>query len=321
MNFTEIGNNGQVEGFAVIKQCDRKTAKNGNAYLDIVLSDKSGEIFAKLWDYNEVSHGKYENDMFVKIRGTLLKYNGNDQLRIEKIRPVTNSDNVNVADYVKSADYDGNEMFDSLVSKVSAFQDEELKKIVLYLLDSNKEKILFYPAAYRLHHAIRCGLLMHTASIVKLCEGVCLVYPFVNRELLISGAILHDIAKTVEFNVRETGLASGYTVDGNLIGHLVKGAMMVEEAAKKLSIDSEKSMLLQHMILSHHGEPDFGAAVRPQFLEAELLSELDLMDARVYEIMSAVEGLEKGEFSQRLWALEDRKFYKYNDAELKVDIF
>lgn len=321
MNFTEIGNNGQVEGFAVIKQCDRKTAKNGNAYLDIVLSDKSGEIFAKLWDYNEVSHGKYENDMFVKIRGTLLKYNGNDQLRIEKIRPVTNSDNVNVADYVKSADYDGKEMFDSLVSKVSAFQDEELKKIVLYLLDSNKEKILFYPAAYRLHHAIRCGLLMHTASIVKLCEGVCLVYPFVNRELLISGAILHDIAKTVEFSVRETGLASGYTVEGNLIGHLVKGAMIVEEAAKKLSIDSEKSMLLQHMILSHHGEPDFGAAVRPQFLEAELLSELDLMDARVYEIMSAVEGLEKGEFSQRLWALEDRKFYKYNDAELKVDIF
>lgn len=320
MNFTEIGNNGQVEGFAVIKQCDRKTAKNGNAYLDIVLSDKSGEIFAKLWDYNEVSHGKYENDMFVKIRGTILKYNGNDQLRIEKIRPVTNSDNVNVADYVKSADYDGKEMFDFLVSKVSAFQDEELKKIVLYLLDSNKEKILFYPAAYRLHHAIRCGLLMHTASIVKLCEGVCLVYPFVNRELLISGAILHDIAKTVEFSVRETGLASGYTVEGNLIGHLVKGAMMVEEAAKKLSIDSEKSMLLQHMILSHHGEPDFGAAVRPQFLEAELLSELDLMDARVYEIMSAVEGLEKGEFSQRLWALEDRKFYKYNNAELKVDI-
>lgn len=320
MNFTEIGNNGQVEGFAVIKQCDRKTAKNGNTYLDIVLSDKSGEIFAKLWDYNEVSHGKYENDMFVKIRGTILKYNGNDQLRIEKIRPVTNSDNVNVADYVKSADYDGKEMFDSLVSKVSVFQDEELKKIVLYLLDSNKEKILFYPAAYRLHHAIRCGLLMHTASIVKLCEGVCLVYPFVNRELLISGAILHDIAKTVEFSVRETGLASGYTVEGNLIGHLVKGAMMVEEAAKKLSIDSEKSMLLQHMILSHHGEPDFGAAVRPQFLEAELLSELDLMDARVYEIMSAVEGLEKGEFSQRLWALEDRKFYKYNDSAFKVDI-
>lgn len=320
MNFNEIGKAGLVEGFAVIKQCDKKTAKNGNAYLDIVLTDKDGEVFAKLWDYNETAHGKYENDMFVKVRGTLLKYNGNDQLRIEKIRPVVDSDNVNVADYVKSADYSGEEMFNALVAVVDDFKDDDLKKIVLYLLEENKQKILYFPAAFRLHHAIRCGLLMHTTSIVRLCEGVCKVYPFVNRELLISGAILHDIAKTIEFDVRETGLASGYTVEGNLIGHLVKGAMMIADATEKLGSDKEKSMLLQHMVLSHHGEPDFGAAVRPLFLEAELLSELDLMDARVYEIMSAVEGVEKGGFTNRLWALEDRKFYKYNDEKLKVNL-
>lgn len=320
MNFNEIGKAGLVEGFAVIKQCDKKTAKNGNAYLDIVLSDKDGEIFAKLWDYNEVSHGKYENDMFVKVRGTLSQYNGNDQLRIEKIRPVIDADNVNVNDYVQSADYSGEEMLSALVNIVSAFKDEDLKKIVLHLLEKNKQKILFFPAAFRLHHAIRGGLLMHTTSIVRLCEGVCKVYPFVNRELLISGAILHDIAKTIEFDVRETGLASGYTIEGNLIGHLVKGAMMIAEATDKIGADKEKSMLLQHMVLSHHGEPNFGAAVRPLFLEAELLSELDLMDARVYEIMSAVEGINKGEFTNRLWALEDRKFYKYNDEKLKVNL-
>ena len=320
MNFKEIGSAGQVEGFAIIKQCDRKTAKNGNTYLDLMLSDKEGEVSAKLWDYSEVSHGKYETDMFVKVRGTLLKYNGNDQLRIERIRPVVDSDNVNVSDYVKSADYSGEDMMNFLVSTVSAFKNDDLKKLVLFLLGENKEKLLYFPAAFRLHHAIRCGLLMHTASIVRLCDGVCKVYPFVNREMLISGAILHDIAKTTEFEVRDSGLASGYTVEGNLIGHLVKGAMMVEKAAEKLSIDKELSLLLQHMVLSHHGEPNFGAAVRPQFLEAELLSQLDLMDARVYEIMSAVENVEKGEFSQRLWALEDRRFYKYNDASLKVDI-
>lgn len=320
MNFKETGSAGLVEGFAVIKQCDRKTAKNGNAYLDMVLSDKDGEISAKLWDYTEVSHGKYEADMFVKFRGTLLKYNGNDQLRIERLRPVLDSDNVNISDYVKSADYSGEEMLKFLISVVNAFKKEDLKKIVLYLLDENKEKILYFPAAYRLHHAIRCGLLLHTASIVRLCEGVCKVYPFVDRELLISGAILHDIAKTTEFEVRDSGLASGYTVEGNLIGHLVKGAMMIEKAAEKLSTDKELSLLLQHMVLSHHGEPNYGAAVRPQFLEAELLAQLDLMDARVYEIMSAVENVEKGEFSQRLWALEDRRFYKYNNASLRVDI-
>lgn len=320
MNFNEIGGNGLVEGFAIIKQCDKKTAKNGNSYLDLVLSDKDGEIFAKLWDYNEITHGKYENDMFVKVRGAVSQYNGHDQLRIEKIRPVISSDNVNVSDYVKSADYSGEDMLNFLLATVKGFKDEDLKKIVTYLLEENKEKILYFPAAFRLHHAIRCGLLMHTSSIVRLCEGVCKVYPFVNRELLISGAILHDIAKTVEFDVRETGIASGYTVEGNLIGHLVKGAMMVADATKILNIDSEKSMLLQHMILSHHGEPEFGAAVRPSFLEADLLSQLDSMDARIYEIMDAVSGIEKGEFTQRLWALEDRKFYKYNDAELKVDI-
>lgn len=320
MNFTEIGNNGLVEGYAVIKQCDKKTAKNGNFYLDLVLSDKDGEIFAKLWDYNEVSHGKYDTDSFVKVRGMISQYNGHDQLRIDRIRPVVESDGVNVADYVKSADYTGEEMLNYLISTVNNFKDEDLKKIVTHLLNENKEKILYFPAAFRLHHAIRCGLLMHTSSIVKLCENVCKVYPFVNRELLISGAILHDIAKTVEFDVGDTGIASGYTVEGNLLGHLVMGAMMVKEASQKLNIDKGKSLLLQHMIISHHGEPDFGAAVRPLFLEAELLSQLDLMDARVYEIMDAVSSIEKGEFTNRLWALEDRKFYKYNDATLKVDI-
>lgn len=320
MNFKEIGNNGLVEGFAVIKQCDKKMTKNGSYYLDLVLSDKDGEIFAKVWDYNEASHGQYDTDGFVKVRGIISQYNGHDQLKIERIRPVIESDNVDVSDYVKSADYTGEEMFSHLLSLVNSFKDEDLKKIVSYLLNENKEKILYFPAAFRLHHAIRCGLLMHTASIVKLCESVCKVYPFVNRELLISGAILHDIAKTVEFDVKETGIASGYTVEGNLIGHLVMGAMMVKEAGQKLSIDKEKSMLLQHMIISHHGEPEFGAAVRPLFLEAELLSQLDSMDAKVYEIMDAVSGIEKGEFTNRLWALDDRKFYKYNDAELKVDL-
>ncbi len=320
MNFKEIGNNGLVEGFAVIKQCDKKMAKNGSNYLDIVLSDKDGEIFAKLWEYNESAHGKYETDMFVKIRGAISQYNGHDQLKIERIRPVIESDNVDVSDYVKSADYSGEEMYNHLISLVNSFKDEDLKKIVSYLLEDNKEKILFFPAAFRLHHAIRCGLLMHTASIVKLCESVCKVYPFINRELLISGAILHDIAKTIEFDVKETGIASGYTVEGNLIGHLVMGAMMVREAGQKLNIDSEKSILLQHMIISHHGEPEFGAAVRPLFLEAELLSQLDSMDAKIYEIMDAVSGIEKGEFTNRLWALDDRKFYKYNDETLKVDL-
>ncbi len=320
MNFKDVGN-GQVEGFAVIKHCEVKSAKNGSTYLDLTLSDKEGEIFAKIWDYTPSLTNKIEADMLVKVRGKLQKYRDNDQLIIDRIREAVDSDNVSLDDYVKSADYKGEDMFDAIIKIVSEFKDEDLKKLVLYLLEENREKLVCFPAAFKLHHAIRGGLMMHTLSIVRLCEGVCGVYPFVNRELLISGAVLHDIAKTTEFAISGTGLASGYTVEGNLIGHLVKGAMLISEAAEKLGTDKEKSLLLQHMVISHHKEPEYGAAVRPLFLEAELLSQLDMMDACVYEIMDATAGIKKGEFTNRLWALEDRKFYRHNDALLDVNLF
>lgn len=320
MNFKDVGN-GQVEGFAVIKHCEVKSAKNGSTYLDLTLSDKEGEIFAKIWDYTPSLTNKIEADMLVKVRGKLQKYRDNDQLIIDRIREAVDSDNVSLDDYVKSADYKGEDMFDAIIKIVSEFKDEDLKKLVLYLLEEKREKLVCFPAAFKLHHAIRGGLMMHTLSIVRLCEGVCGVYPFVNRELLISGAVLHDIAKTTEFAISGTGLASGYTVEGNLIGHLVKGAMLISEAAEKLGTDKEKSLLLQHMVISHHKEPEYGAAVRPLFLEAELLSQLDMMDACVYEIMDATAGIKKGEFTNRLWALEDRKFYRHNDASLDVNLF
>ena len=218
-------------------------------------------------------------------------------------------------DLVQSADYSGEFMYEKLIERVNAFSDEELKKLVLHMYEQRKDVLLTWPAAYRLHHAVRGGLLMHTLSIVKLCEGVCEVYPFVNKDLLLTGAMLHDIAKTTEYDVGASGIASGYTVEGNLIGHLVKGAMLVDEAATELSISREKAMLVEHMLISHHGEPEYGAAVRPMFLEAELLSELDLMDARVYQIAHAIENVEENGFSSRLWALEDRRIYKHETKQ------
>ena len=272
MNFTSIDNKGLVEGFCLIKTIDRKTSSKGDSYLDMTLGDSDGEINAKLWRYVPELHGEYEANQIVKVRGVISEYNGNDQLKIDRIRHTSMEDNVKAEDFVKSADYSGEQMFNELLSITNNFSDDELKSIVTTILNDNRQRILYWPAAFKLHHAVRGGLLLHTLSIVRLAQAVCKIYTFVDEELLISGAILHDIAKTVEFDVKETGIASGYTVEGNLIGHLVMGAMMVKEAGQKLLIDKEKSMLLQHMILSHHGEPEFGAAVRPLFLEAELLS-------------------------------------------------
>ncbi len=323
MNFIPVDNKGTVEAFCIVKSCDKKTSSKGDSFLDITLSDKSGEINAKLWSYSPAEHGEYGADDLVKVRGTLSKYQGADQLRIDRIRPVLPSDNVSLEDFVKSADYSGEEMFEELIKIADSFGDITLKTIVKILLERNRESLVFWPAAYKLHHAIRGGLLLHTLSIVRLCESVCKVYPNVDRELLIAGAMLHDIAKTNEFEVSATGTATGYSVKGNLIGHLAEGAMMIREVAREFSLDEETAMLLEHMVLSHHGDPEFGACQRPMFLEAILLSQLDMLDATVYEVNDAVEPLEKGEFSGRMWALDNRKLYNHSrkKGEEKLKLF
>ncbi len=323
MNFTPIDNKGLVEGFCLVKSVDRKTSSKGDSYLDLMLGDSEGEINAKLWRYVPEIHGEYTANEIVKVRGLVSEYNGNDQLRIERIRHCEPTDNVKAEDFVKSADYSGEEMFGELVKIVEGFKDNDLKTIVLEILNDNRLEILYWPAAFKLHHAMRGGLLLHTLSIVRLAQSVCKIYPFADSELLISGAVLHDIAKLKEYNVADSGIATGYSVEGNLLGHLTMGAMMVNEYAKKLGTNPKTAMLLEHMLLSHHGEPDFGAAVRPAFIEAELLSELDLMDSRVYEMREAVMATAPDDFSAKLWAMDNRKLYNHNRTDLnkKTEIF
>lgn len=322
MNFIPAGANGLVDCFLLVKASNKKTSSKGDDYLDMTLADKSGEINAKLWSYVPNLHGDYQPGDIVKIRGTVSQYNGTDQLRIDKIRHATPGDQVDTSQLVQTADYSGEAMFSELVSIAEGFKDEDLKSLTLTLLGENKDKLLYWPAAFKLHHAIRSGLMMHVLSIVRLAQRVAEVYPFIDRDLLLAGAMLHDIAKTAEYEMTPSGLASGYTVKGNLVGHLAMGAMMIEDAARRLEVDSEVVMLLQHMVLSHHGEPEFGAAVRPAFIEAELLSQLDMMDARMYEMREATANAANGEFTGKLWSMDNRKLYNHGredfDKETKL---
>ncbi len=314
----EFGTNGATDGFLLVKTADRKVTAKGMPYLDLNLSDKTGEINAKLWDYHEEVQGVFEPGTIVKIRGTVAPYNGVDQLRIEKIRKAIPADGVDPSDFVPSSDVSGEQLFSELMLIAEDFENSEIKKIVIAIYNEYKEKLVFWPAAFRLHHAIRGGLLYHTLSIVRLAQSVAKIYPSVNKDLLIAGAMLHDIAKTDEFVVNEVGTASGYSLEGNLVGHLAKGAMIIGNFAERLSISEETKLLLQHMVLSHHGEPEFGAAVKPMFLEAELLSELDLMDARVYELTEAIGNVNTGEYTNKMWALDNRKFYNHGLNEVNT---
>ena len=158
---------------------------------------------------------------------------------------------------------------------------------------------------------------MWSLSIMKTADAVCSVYPLVDRDLLLAGASLHDIGKTVEMDANSLGLASEYTVDGNLIGHLVRGAMMVRKCGEEIGTPDEKIRLLEHMLLSHHGSPEFGSAVRPMFTEAMILSALDELDAKIYEFSEITGEIDAGTFSGRQWALDDIKVYNHGRTEIK----
>lgn len=319
MNFTQVDNSGRVDGYCLVKTCEQKTSSKGDTYLDMTLGDATGDINAKLWRYSAAEHGSYKANDIVKVRGTISQYNGADQLRIERIRPADESDGVSMEELVKSAGYSSQEMYDELYRIAEAFSDAELKTLVTTLLSEHRMPLLYWPAAFKLHHAVRGGLLMHTLSIVRLAQGVCKIYPFVDSDLLIAGAILHDISKLEEFVVGETGIAEGYSVEGNLLGHLAMGAMKVNKYAERLGLSQKTATLVEHMILSHHGEPEFGAAVRPMFIEAEILSELDLLDSRIYEMREAVSGAKAEDFSQRVWALDNRKLFNHNRTDLNKE--
>ena len=307
-----------TDGFWLVKTADKKVNVKGAAYLDLVLCNQQGEINGKLWDYSELTHGVYEAGDLVKIRGSITQFGGNDQLRIDRIRKVNANDGVDVSDFVPTAEYSGEMMLGQIMNIISSVKDDELKRLTYALVKDRENDILFWPAAFKLHHAIRGGLLYHTLSIIKLCEGVCLIYPSVDRDLLMCGAIVHDLCKIDEFDISSAGLVTGYSVKGELLGHLVMGAVKIGEKAKELGISEDKAMLLQHMVISHHGEPDFGAAVRPMFLEAEILSQLDKLDATINEITSVVGDLPDGEFSQRQWALDNRKLYNHARKEVST---
>ena len=244
------------------------------------------------------------------------------QLRVDRIRPAFESDNVRVENFVPSSEYAGETLFDAVYRVADSFENQELKTLVCAVLNEHKDKLTVCPAAFKLHHAIRGGLMYHTLSVLRLAQCVSGIYPSIDKELLFSGVILHDVAKISEFEVSDVGIVSGYSVDGTLIGHLVRGAVELEIKGRELGTDKNTLMLIEHMIISHHGEPEFGAAVRPMFLEAEVLSQLDLLDARIYEISQAVSEVQPGEFTPRQWALENRKLYNHGKKSVapKADL-
>lgn len=302
--------NSTVEGFCIIKSVIIKNNIKGSDYLDLVLADVDGEIVAKLWDYDPDVHGRYCPNDIVKVRGSINIWKDSEQLKVDKMRAARPDDKVDMALLVPAAPFDGEWMYEKLWECTERFFNPELKLLTQYLLKQNKAQLLYHPAALKLHHAQRSGLLYHVFTMLRLAESVCEIYPALDSELVYAGVILHDIAKLGELISSEFGIATAYSIKGQLVGHIAMGVSMIEKACSELDISEETTTLMTHMLLSHHGVPEHGSVRPPMFPEAEVVSQIDLLDSRLFEMFDALKDVPEGEFSDRVWALDNRQLYK-----------
>ena len=303
----------EVTEFFMVKMAAVKTGSNGKQYLDITLGDKTGELTGKKWD---VSDGEYpalvdikEKDI-VKIKGIITEWAGQLQFRVQRIRKANENDGQQIGDFVKAAPEDPQEMYDFIFDTAQNLTDKDLRELCVRLLTENKERLLYYPAASKNHHAQLGGLLYHTKRMLMTGMRVCEVYTNLNRDLVLTGVILHDMEKLNEIDADTDGIASGYSFEGQMLGHLIQGVKLVDRMALEMGMDREKAIMLEHMILSHHYEPEFGSPKKPLFPEAEVLHYLDILDARMFDMQTALEATEPGEFSDRVWTLDNRRLYK-----------
>jgi len=301
-----------VEGFYLISGASVKRTAAGKPFLSCIISDASGNLEAKAWDFNGVIRDS-DNGRVVKIRGSVTEFKGAPQLTVDKFRFADDNDagSYELADLVPTAPIDIEASVADVKEMVEGIEDSDYRLIAKTMLERHMDSFTKIPAAKSVHHGFVSGLLMHTCSMMRLADYLAYQYSeVVDRSLLITGTLLHDFAKEKEFTFSNLGLVSDYSVPGDMIGHLVMGAQEVAEVSKELNIPAEKSMLLQHMILSHHGEPEYGAAVVPKCAEAELLSYIDQIDSRMEIYAETFESVPVGSFSQRIFALE-KKIYRH----------
>ena len=303
----------EVQGFYIIRDLNIKTSSNNKKYFDFTLADKTGEVDAKLWDVKDGYTDLYKTGVLVKVKGNVTSWQNMTQLKVVKIRLATEDDNISIVDYVPSAPFDPEEMFNDLISVIDSFESSDYRKLVKSIVEEYKSKLLTAPAAKSNHHAIRSGLLYHIKRMIESGEAFCIIYPNIKRDLLLSGIILHDMEKINEMESDNLGIVSEYTREGQLLGHLIMGVKKIDEVAKRLDVNKELSLVLQHIVLAHHYEPEFGSPKKPMVPEGELLHYIDIIDARMYDMDLVYRDVEPGEFSNPVWVLDKRRLYNFTE--------
>ncbi len=302
----EFRDGDQILRFFELRAKSSRKTRSGQDYLDLKLGDSTGEISAKLWPEALEKWGKdFEIGSIVKVEGRIEMYRDMSQLIIEKIRKADEDEVPNVSDVIKSTQYNVDELYEELIVLTETLDPLELSNYVKEILERIADQFKRAPAAMMVHHAYRGGLIEHTWSVTQKVLAILEIEPKINRSMAISGAILHDIGKLREMAID----ARRRTTDGRLIGHITLGVTFLYEVALELGLENEPWLTdLEHILLSHHGEPEFGAPVRPFTREAILIHFIDNLDSRLKIIDEALLSVDSEGFSQYNKWLEGRAY-------------
>ena len=287
---------------------DKCVTNAGKPYLNLILQDDTKDIDAKLWDVKPEMLKLLEVGKVYHFYLDINTYRQKLQAKVVNVLPVSQNE-INIDDFIFKSEIPKEELMANIQEGLNHIQNEKIVTIVTGALDYYDNKVYLYPAATKIHHNFVGGLAKHISGMLKLAMAISNLYPSINRDYLLAGVILHDLGKIEEFH---SEAVSEYSTQGKLLGHISIMDARLLEIGKELGLaDSEELMILRHMVLSHHGQPDFGSPVRPEILEAEILNFIDNIDARVNIIEKALQDVSEGGFSDRIFALDNRQFYKH----------
>lgn len=296
----------KVEGQFLVANAGKSITNAGLFYYTVELRDASGNISAKKWDVTSEDEQIFVAGNVVNISGEVVKYRDSLQFKILKASLVE-QDKIDFSVLLTPPPVPREELEKKFNHYIESIKEPDCRKILDYLVKKYSSQLYIYPAGVSVHHEYSSGLLMHLTSMADLGEFLSQHYAPVNRDLLITGILLHDIGKIVEL---EGPVVYHYSLEGKLLGHISIMVSEIKVAAKEMNITSEIPLLLEHMVLSHHDKPDFGSPVAPMIKEALLLTYIDNLDSKMAITDKALDAVGPGEFTQKVYPLDNRTLYK-----------
>jgi len=293
-----------VTSFFLVQSKELRSTKDGKPYLALRLADRSGWVEARMWD--GVEEAEFDRDDAVKVEATVESYRGKTQLKVKRVRRAEESE-VELEDLLAETTADVEALYAELVEIAGGVSNPHLKALLVDVLEDPElaPRLKQAPGAKTIHHAYRGGLLEHIVSLCRLCRLAAQNYPEVDLDLLLTGAILHDLGKVYELSYERS---FDYTTEGNLLGHIAIALEQLSRRMDALKTPAELRVLVQHLLLSHHGRLEFGSPVTPRFSEAVLLHYLDDIDSKMEAIRSSLKAAEadgrEGDWTEWNRALE-----------------